>query len=115
MVQLLAVYTCGRPTVYLTSSNSVAQAETVITADEGVRGGKIIPLKAIVDKALEDCDCVKRVLVASRTGASVPMAHNRDIKLEEVRIYQGHFLCSPMGPVLFHLLGYERRIQHLSG
>ena len=90
MVRLCAVHSFVRPDIHLlTSSYSAAQAETVITADEGVRGGKKIPLKAIVDKALEDCDCVKRVLVASRTGVSVPMAHKRDIKLEDVRTHGG--------------------------
>ena len=44
----------------------------VITADEGVRGGKIIPLKRNVDQALEHRD-VPTVIVVTRTGADVPM------------------------------------------
>ena len=61
-----------------------AKAETIITADEGVRGGKIIPLKQTVDNAITGCECVKRVLVATRTGANVPMVPDRDYKLEEL-------------------------------
>ena len=51
----------------------------VITADEGVRGGKRIPLKANVDVALTapGTDCVKHVLVVKRTGVRVPM-YERD-------------------------------------
>ena len=59
-------------------------AETVVTADEGVRGGKTIPLKATVDEAVEGCECVRRVMVATRTGANVPMVADRDLRLEEV-------------------------------
>ncbi len=46
----------------------------VITADEGVRGGKRIPLKKFVDEALsiKGTECVKHVLVVRRTGAHVP-------------------------------------------
>ncbi len=51
----------------------------VITADEGLRGGKTIPLKANVDVALEHCTSVERVIVMRRTGADVPMAENRDL------------------------------------
>ncbi|HWJ39376.1 MAG TPA: AMP-binding protein, partial [Sphingomicrobium sp.] len=51
----------------------------VITADEGVRGGKKIPLKANVDKALEQRD-VETVIVVTRTGADVPMKEGRDIR-----------------------------------
>ncbi|XP_003391941.1 PREDICTED: acetyl-coenzyme A synthetase 2-like, mitochondrial, partial [Amphimedon queenslandica] len=58
----------------LSSRINDATAETVITADEGVRGGKTIPLKETVDTALKESPCVKRVLVATRTGAAVPMA-----------------------------------------
>ena len=55
----------------------------VITADEGLRGGKIVPLKANVDKALESCPGVKTVLVVTRTGADVPMTAGRDFVYED--------------------------------
>jgi len=51
----------------------------VITADEGWRGGKIIPLKANVDAALALTPCVQKVLVYARTGANVPMVEGRDV------------------------------------
>ncbi len=52
----------------------------VITADEGVRGGRKVPLKVNVDIALtgRDTECVKHVLVVKRTGAHVPMHGGRD-------------------------------------
>ncbi|KAK2567479.1 Acetyl-coenzyme A synthetase 2-like [Acropora cervicornis] len=50
-----------------------ANAETIITADQAVRGGKVSDLKTMVDKAVATSPCVKRVFVASRTGADVPM------------------------------------------
>ena len=55
----------------------------VITADEGLRGGKPIPLKANVDAALQRCTSVNRVIVMRRTGADVPMQAGRDIWWEE--------------------------------
>ena len=54
-------------------------ALAVITADEGVRGGKTIPLKRNVDEALEAGD-VETVIVVTRTGADVPMKDGRDIR-----------------------------------
>lgn len=45
-----------------------AKAETVITADEGVRGGRKIPLKKVVDESVSKCPSVKRVFVYRRTG-----------------------------------------------
>ncbi len=51
----------------------------VVTADEGCRGGKRVPLKANVDKALAHCPSVARVIVVRRTGAEVPMVEGRDI------------------------------------
>jgi acetyl-CoA synthetase len=51
----------------------------VITADEGVRGGKKIPLKRNVDEALATRD-VPTVIVVTRTGADVPMKEGRDIR-----------------------------------
>jgi len=56
----------------------------VITADEGVRGGKKIPLKRNVDTALEQRD-VPTVIVVTRTGADVPMKDGRDISYSAVR------------------------------
>ncbi|GGA47390.1 acetate--CoA ligase [Pelagibacterium lentulum] len=51
----------------------------VITADEGRRGGKTVPLKANVDKALEDCPGVRNVLVVENTGGEVAMKGSRDV------------------------------------
>ena len=52
---------------------------TVITADEGRRGGRSIALKAITDEALVGTDCVREVFVYRRTGAEVPMQPGRDL------------------------------------
>ena len=54
-------------------------SDVVITADEGLRGGKRIPLKANVDAALDRYGKVRRVIVLAHTGAGVPMAPGRDI------------------------------------
>ncbi len=51
----------------------------VITADEGVRGGKPIPLKVNTDKALEGCPGVETVFVVNRTGADVNWVEGRDV------------------------------------
>ena len=48
-----------------------SECKLVITADEGVRGGKSIPLKANVDIAVKDCDCVENVVVVKRTGEEI--------------------------------------------
>ena len=55
----------------------------VITADEGVRGGKLIPLKANTDKALEQCPNVHTVLVIKRTGNAIKWNEKRDIWYHE--------------------------------
>ena len=55
-----------------------AECSMLITADEGVRGGKRIPLKQISDEALDGADCCKTVLVVKRTGADVGMTEGRD-------------------------------------
>ena len=51
----------------------------VITADEGLRGGKKIPLKVNVDEALRECPMVDKVLVIQRTHAAVNMVAGRDL------------------------------------
>ena len=57
----------------------------VITADEGLRGGKVIPLKRNVDEALVDCPQVADVIVIRRTRADVPMAAGRDVFYSDVK------------------------------
>tara|TARA_B110000046_G_scaffold167685_1_gene185520 strand:- start:15030 stop:16967 length:1938 start_codon:yes stop_codon:yes gene_type:complete len=56
-----------------------ARCEVVITADEGVRGGKKIPLKANVDQALKNCPDVHTCLVVARTSGDIDWTDNRDI------------------------------------
>jgi len=51
----------------------------VVTADEGLRGGKKVPLKANVDEALTHCPGVETVIVLRRTGAAVPVVPGRDV------------------------------------
>ena len=55
----------------------------VITADEGLRGGKTVPLKMNVDLALTQCPDVRTVLVVKRTGCAVLMHAGRDVWLHE--------------------------------
>ncbi len=55
------------------------KSEFIITADEGVRGGKNIPLKNITDKALESCPGVKKCLVVKRTGGNINLVEGRDV------------------------------------
>jgi len=59
-----------------------ADCRTVITADEGVRGGKPVALKQNVDKALTSCPNVSTVLVVERTGAAVGWSEGRDLKYQ---------------------------------
>ncbi len=70
-------------------------AMVVITADEGRRGGKTIPLKANVDAALQKAPSVRHVLVVKHTGGPVPMHPPRDIWLHEATAnLPGH--CDPV-------------------
>ncbi|WP_324742199.1 acetate--CoA ligase [Pseudomonas veronii] len=61
-----------------------ADCRTVITADEGVRGGKPVALKQNVDKALASCPNVSTVLVVARTGAAVNWSEGRDLNYQQV-------------------------------
>ncbi|EJN26649.1 acetate--CoA ligase [Pseudomonas sp. GM79] len=56
-----------------------ADCRTVITADEGVRGGKFVPLKQNVDTALQSCPNVNTVIVVERTQGQVNWVEDRDI------------------------------------
>jgi len=51
----------------------------VICADEGYRGGKIIPMKSVVDKALENCPNVRTVVVVKNTGNEINWQNGRDV------------------------------------
>ncbi|MGA1021110.1 MAG: acetate--CoA ligase [Candidatus Puniceispirillaceae bacterium] len=55
----------------------------VITADEGVRGGRPIPLKANTDAALKSCPDCKTVIVVKRTGGAIDWVEGRDVWYED--------------------------------
>ncbi|MEA3244403.1 MAG: acetate--CoA ligase [Pseudomonadota bacterium] len=61
-----------------------SDCRVVITADEGVRGGKAVPLKSNTDKALESCPNVHTVVVVKRTGGDVQWQAERDVWLHEI-------------------------------
>ncbi len=60
------------------------KSEYVVTADEGVRGGKTIPLKLTTDKALESCPDVKKCLVIKRTNKEIELKKDRDVFFDDV-------------------------------
>ncbi|WP_367372978.1 acetate--CoA ligase [Pseudomonas lini] len=60
-----------------------ADCRTVITADEGVRGGKFVPLKQNVDTALQSCPDVNTVIVVERTQGQVNWVDDRDIRYHQ--------------------------------
>ena len=61
-----------------------SDCQTVITADEGLRGSKIIPLKENVDEALIQCPDVHTVIVVKRTAAQVNWVENRDVDYQTI-------------------------------
>ena len=62
------------------------KSDYIITADEGIRGGKIIPLKKITDEALEQCPNVKKCVVVKRTGNEVNWIDSRDVWYDDITL-----------------------------
>ncbi|MEE4300193.1 MAG: acetate--CoA ligase [Pseudomonadales bacterium] len=60
-----------------------SDCRTVITADEGIRGGRRIPLKANTEQALAECPDVHTVLTVRRTGGEIPWQDGRDVWYDE--------------------------------
>jgi acetyl-CoA synthetase len=71
-----------------------AQCPLVITADQGIRGGKITQLKQIVDHALNECPCVKNVIVFQRTGNPINFVQGRDVWWHDEIVNQRP-VCTP--------------------
>ena len=71
-----------------------ADCEIVITADEGIRGGKVVPLKSNVDKALNQCSNVKNTIVVKRTGNKINWNDERDLWYEDL-VKKVSSLCEP--------------------
>ena len=70
------------------------KSDYIITADEGVRGGKIIPLKKITDEALENCPNIKKCVVVKRTGNEINWIDDRDVWYENIISNVPNF-CEP--------------------
>jgi len=102
-----------------------AGAVAVVTADEQVRGGKQLALKAIVDEALNmgGCDTVKNVIVYQRTGSKIDVVAGRDLWMHELAAGQSAE-CEPEWVSAEHPLfilytsgstGTPKGVQHSSG
>jgi acetyl-CoA synthetase len=102
-----------------------AGAVAVITADEQARGGKHLPLKAIVDEALAmgGCESIRHVVVYKRTGGNIAFAAPRDRWLHELTANQAD-ACEPEWVDAEHPLfvlytsgstGKPKGVQHSSG
>jgi acetyl-CoA synthetase len=71
-----------------------SDCQTVITADQGIRGGRIVPLKENTETALSDCPNVHTVVTVKRTGADVTWIAGRDVWYEDLTANQSTS-CEP--------------------
>jgi acetyl-CoA synthetase len=73
-----------------------SRARLLITADEGLRGGKTVPTKTNADEALRECPSIESVIVVQRTGAKVHMDDGRDtVWQDEMRAADIEYYCEP--------------------
>ena len=95
----------------------------IITADEGIRGGKIIPLKANTDAAVRDCPSIHSVIVIKRTGNAINWDTKQDIWYDDL-VSNENLDCAPeimnAEDPLFILYtsgstGKPKGVQHSSG
>ena len=101
-----------------------AAAKLIVTADGNFRGGKTIPLKQNIDKALDHgCPSVEKVLVFKRTGSDVTLTSGRDVWADDVLAGQAE-TCEPEWVEAEHPLfllytsgstGKPKGVQHASG
>jgi len=100
-----------------------SDCQTVITADQGLRGGREVPLKENTETALADCPNVHTVITVRRTGASVSWNPDRDVWYDDLTAHQAT-TCTPVvmeaEDPLFILYtsgstGKPKGVQHSSG
>src|SRR5690606_7407059 len=102
-----------------------AGAVAVLTADYQVRGGRQLPLKAIVDEALDmaGCDTIRKVVIYQRTGAEIKFVEGRDLWLHDL-VEKQSAECEPVPVGAEHPLfilytsgstGKPKGVQHSSG
>jgi len=100
-----------------------SDCRVVITADQGLRGGKRIPLKANTEEALASCPDVHTVLTVRRTGDEVPWVEGRDVWYHDV-VVREPATCTPEPMDSEHPLfilytsgstGKPKGVQHSSG
>jgi len=71
-----------------------AECTAIITSDESLRGGRVVPLKTNADKALEECPSINSCIVVRRTGGDIPMVEGRDVYYDEITAQQSTE-CAP--------------------